>query len=213
MQDQATTRSRRATKRCASCGRDRAFRFFRPAPPGTRARDGLARQCRRCQDACTLNFPGGEGLQYCDACGRRLPLDAFAPSARPGRRRSVHCRECLRARDRRRRGSRPRSTLPKAYWHTPAVRYTIVRASARVRGLTFALTREAFAALGRGPCAYCGQAMAYPALDRVDSTKGYEPDNVVPCCGMCNRMKLDHTEAAFLAHVRRIALHRRLVST
>jgi 5-methylcytosine-specific restriction endonuclease McrA len=29
-------------------------------------------------------------------------------------------------------------------------------------------------------------------IDRVDNSIGYTPDNCVPCCTQCNRIKLDH---------------------
>lgn len=36
-----------------------------------------------------------------------------------------------------------------------------------------------------------GCQFIYNGLDRIDSTKGYDIDNVVPCCGTCNFMKRD----------------------
>jgi len=41
-------------------------------------------------------------------------------------------------------------------------------------------------------------------LDRVDSSAGYVFANVVSCCVVCNRMKLDHSQEAFIEHCRRI---------
>lgn len=44
----------------------------------------------------------------------------------------------------------------------------------------------------------------YNSLDRVDNNKGYELDNVVPCCDMCNRAKLDYTIDEFKQWVKRL---------
>jgi len=44
-------------------------------------------------------------------------------------------------------------------------------------------------------------------LDRVDSTLGYYPENVVPCCTQCNHAKLDHSVQSFLDHAQRIVMH------
>ena len=29
-------------------------------------------------------------------------------------------------------------------------------------------------------------------MDRLDNSRGYEPDNVVACCPICNKVRLDH---------------------
>lgn len=44
----------------------------------------------------------------------------------------------------------------------------------------------------------------YNGIDRVDNTKGYEETNVVPCCTVCNRAKMAHTQEEFFDRVRRI---------
>jgi len=41
-------------------------------------------------------------------------------------------------------------------------------------------------------------------LDRIDNTKGYVIDNVVPCCGHCNLMKRGMTVLEFKEHIQRI---------
>ena len=41
-------------------------------------------------------------------------------------------------------------------------------------------------------------------IDRIDSTQGYELINSVPCCTICNRMKLDHSKMDFLTHIQKI---------
>jgi len=41
-------------------------------------------------------------------------------------------------------------------------------------------------------------------MDRVDSSKGYEKDNVVPCCTRCNLMKLTYSREDFLTHAMKI---------
>jgi hypothetical protein len=41
-------------------------------------------------------------------------------------------------------------------------------------------------------------------VDRIDSSIGYLPENVVPCCGLCNWMKGDQTQAEFFKRVAEI---------
>lgn len=81
--------------------------------------------------------------------------------------------------------------------------YTTYRSVARKRRRAFPLTREEFTALILMNCHYCdsppsnemrrkayGQAvLRYQGIDRKDNARGYEHDNVVPCCERCNRIK------------------------
>jgi len=72
-------------------------------------------------------------------------------------------------------------------------------------------TLEEFKKLTSSYCFYCGSEplsimkskskhseYVYNGLDRIDSSKGYTQDNVVPCCVICNRMKLDYDVNDFL---------------
>lgn len=70
-----------------------------------------------------------------------------------------------------------------------------LRSDARRNGREFAISEEAFSALcASASCHYCGvpsQPNKPYGLDRVRNELGYTPDNVVPCCKQCNRMKSD----------------------
>lgn len=70
---------------------------------------------------------------------------------------------------------------------------------ARRRGLHFRLDPALFAVLEADACLYCGvRRKLHGGIDRVDNRRGYEPDNVVPCCGPCNRRKRDRPVGRFL---------------
>jgi hypothetical protein len=45
-------------------------------------------------------------------------------------------------------------------------------------------------------------------VDRVDSNYGYRFDNVQSMCGMCNKMKSDHSEEEFDRHIIKILRYR-----
>lgn len=47
----------------------------------------------------------------------------------------------------------------------------------------------------------------YNGLDRLDTSQGYAPGNVVPCCGDCNWAKRARTRPEFLAWVVRVYWH------
>ncbi len=64
-----------------------------------------------------------------------------------------------------------------------------------IRNREFELTMPEFEEIIKQPCYYCKTHNNYDAMgvDRVDNTKNYIIDNVVPCCTTCNRMK--HTNS------------------
>lgn len=76
--------------------------------------------------------------------------------------------------------------------------YNAIAKSALNRHLDFELTEDQAETLGKLNCFYCGAAPAhhntlvggpFNTLDRVDSKRGYSPDNVVPACLSCNLAK------------------------
>jgi 5-methylcytosine-specific restriction endonuclease McrA len=86
------------------------------------------------------------------------------------------------------------------------------RRGAEERDLNWELDEITFDRLTAAPCHYCGRkpsnrkevprhrgAFVYSGIDRVDNMRGYEPDNVVPCCRICNRAKHQQTYAEFTA--------------
>lgn len=94
--------------------------------------------------------------------------------------------------------------------------YYKINASRRL--LDFKLTPEDFKNLIYLPCWYCGKERvnsqfrhglkySYNGLDRLDSYRGYSPDNVVPCCKFCNRMKGKFHGGDFLRNVKNVFKH------
>lgn len=78
----------------------------------------------------------------------------------------------------------------------------------------FHLDDEYVYQLSQQPCVYCGEPPAntwkgfidikYSGLDRVDSSKGYTADNVVPSCFVCNRAKSAMSQDDFRSWVVRV---------
>lgn len=71
-------------------------------------------------------------------------------------------------------------------------RLSRLRASAKARGLNVNLDVNKYQNLINCGCHYCGTSLAKEkgyCLDRVDSSKGYNLTNVVPCCKKCNIAK------------------------
>lgn len=72
------------------------------------------------------------------------------------------------------------------------VRHRRASRRAYLRGMDFSIKIELFEQLLNKGCHYCGTSllefMGY-SLDRIDNSKGYTPDNVLPCCGTCNLLR------------------------
>ena len=98
--------------------------------------------------------------------------------------------------------------------------------NARTRSYKWQLTKEQVACLTKQPCHYCKATPAqicsdetcdgdyvYSGLDRVDNERGYTIDNVVSCCGMCNRMKGTMSSEEFKSQIITIYKHLASVET
>ncbi len=74
-------------------------------------------------------------------------------------------------------------------------RFALVKAGAKSRKLKWAIERAHYYALVSEPCFYCelkNDTEVGVGLDRLDNSRGYEPNNVVSCCAMCNKIRMDH---------------------
>lgn len=92
----------------------------------------------------------------------------------------------------------------------------------KIKNLEFLLSKEEFRKLTQSNCSYCGanpqqiikQTRAngeylYNGIDRIDSSKGYTIQNCISCCGICNKMKLDHDIEFFYNHINKIIQQRK----
>ena len=97
--------------------------------------------------------------------------------------------------------------------------YQYKRASKR-RGHKWDLSMEEFRNLTKQNCYYCGtephQYMCkrendtpyyYNGIDRIDNSRGYVLENVVSCCGVCNKAKGTMSQDDFLEWVDRLYEH------
>ena len=98
--------------------------------------------------------------------------------------------------------------------------YDTYTKGARDRNFDFELTKSEFRILTQQDCYYCGLEpiqikkgknhngnYLYNGLDRLDNSIGYYLDNIVPCCGRCNKMKSILGKEEFLDWVVRIYYH------
>lgn len=73
-------------------------------------------------------------------------------------------------------------------------KYFAAKKFASRKNKTFNLSEELYLSLLDCGCYYCGTKNLETygiSLDRIDNLKGYTEDNVIPCCGKCNRLRGD----------------------
>jgi len=93
----------------------------------------------------------------------------------------------------------------KRVWQNPQQAFSRYKRSAQVRGHVFELSKLEFESFEDSCCFYCNEKIQGFGLDRVDNEQGYILNNVVPCCGVCNKFKGSFTQGAFIEHCVRIA--------
>lgn len=160
-------------------------------------------------------------LWRCD-CGKEIEVESY----------KIHWRKscgCLVQKQNLKRAYKSRSYDTV----TISQEYTNHRGNAKVAGRGY-MKKQDWLKIVKQPCFYCGEidirnraamdsykklrgvtlkeediekyAVELNGVDRLDSNKGYEMDNVVPCCGMCNRMKNKFTYKEFIDKIKLIYL-------
>lgn len=110
----------------------------------------------------------------CSVCCEVKDPEQFYRDKHKSRARVAACKSCYKE---------------KAKKIKPYRREGALRSGAIKRGIAYELTREQLMSLWQKPCVYCGGEIVTVGVDRVDNTKGYVMENVVPCCATCNSMK------------------------
>lgn len=103
--------------------------------------------------------------------------------------------------------------------------YTRYKNGAKKRNIDFKISKQEMSDIIKMPCFYCGEPNGnrhtmswskshkdkifyYNGIDRVDSSRGYNIENIIPCCGICNTMKMDYSIDEFMAKCLAIVKHR-----
>lgn len=76
----------------------------------------------------------------------------------------------------------------------PGKRFKNLVRHAKARGKECSVTLDEYINLVSMPCYYCNKSLELElgvSLDRADNSVGYVTENVLPCCGDCNRVKSD----------------------
>lgn len=97
--------------------------------------------------------------------------------------------------------------------------YNQSRRNAQIKNIFYELTKEEYRNIVQNNCIYCGElpkenwnpnSNGYflgNGIDRVNNSVGYVLNNCVPCCGVCNVMKMTNTVDEWLSHMVKILEH------
>lgn len=164
----------------------------------------------------------------CLGCNKELIVDGR--NIRSGR--SKSCHQCSTDRSRlHSMGIRTPETDVRIKHTNENAKYAYLKrqlkASGRRRGYSFNLTINQIKELVTKKCHYCNSdphqtvnilknhalsqekvekygEITYNGIDRIDSSKGYELDNVVTCCKKCNIAKHVQSTEEFKEHIRQL---------
>jgi hypothetical protein len=98
---------------------------------------------------------------------------------------NAKAREWALANPDKRRETRKRSRAKNPYGNT--------KHKAHARGFEWTLSAAEYYEIKSRPCHYCKRQIlsASGGLDRIDNSRGYHIDNVLPCCVECNKTRND----------------------
>ena len=154
------------------------------------------------------NTQYAERVEECRCLGCGKEIDDFLTGKRDNM--VQRCEECyakLRKTEEA-RGDRERNYLAEKRDNLDSY-FSSYTKSAKIRNISFELSREEFEALVVKACRYCGESKEGEAtgVDRMDSAKGYTTENCVPCCKTCNFMKGTLSMQTFIQNAHKIAAH------
>lgn len=142
--------------------------------------------------------------KYCSSCRQMLSFEHFYKKSTKynGLRPYGWCKECTKlktASNRRQYGQRyiEKTRQQKIKWrlkNKTKHKYQCLKHEAKRRNIEISIDFESFKQLVESNCYYCNTTLAPltgGCLDRIDNFKGYSLNNVLPCCGRCNKTRHD----------------------
>lgn len=184
-------------KKCAKCKQDKSLEDFSSRPEGKLK---LRSHCKQCESVkrkkhrqkfhkrknSDIDIPI---VKKCKHCGFEKKYFEFSKNKTMLDGLNGRCKQCC-VKD------------TQAYHHTINGFYSQYKNNAKRRGYVFEISKEEFQILKSKPCHYCGEQSS--GIDRKNNTIGYIVGNCLPCCAVCNRMKMNLEYNHFLNKCKQI---------
>ncbi len=106
----------------------------------------------------------------------------------------------------------------KSFWQAAANKILgHYKNNARRKNMQFSISDDVFFKMTKMSCFYCGIEPSsvysdkslygdyvYNGIDRIDNAKGYESNNIVSCCAICNMMKKTMSQGILSKNAKRL---------
>ncbi len=145
-------------------------------------------------------------IMYCSCCKADLTIKDFLEDENNIESKLFEtCKKC-REKDLIRESKEERKEYKQNLENTPKVKLCRYKKGAKVRDLDFELEKEEFDEMIQNKCHYCGEKddIILNGVDRLDSNIGYNSENCVSCCNMCNYLKRTLSKDEFLNKIKHI---------
>jgi hypothetical protein len=172
-------------------------------------------------------------MKICSKCKQEKPLDQFYPNKKRKDGYNVWCKNCNliynsqfkdpeRRKKWREKNKEYNKKIHKEYYNnnkeklnkqsreylqTSHGKYLTYKNGAKRRNIDFELSEQEFNTFWNKSCYYCKDEIATIGVDRIDSSKGYNLNNCVPCCNECNQIKMDLDNKTFIEKITKIYLN------
>lgn len=207
------------TKKCYYCKRELAINMF---DNSSKSKDGYASTCKECKIKKKEYYQKNkdEILEKCSDYRRthkeeKAARDKKYAQAHKEQRRQYQkeyreSHKKINAEYQKQYRIKNKDRLDE-YKKSPHNRYKTYKNNAKNKNRIFDFTEDEFVKMSKLPCVYCGEYSdtyneePFNGIDRIDSNLGYSADNCVPCCAICNRMKMDMDVDAWFNKMKQIA--------
>jgi hypothetical protein len=208
------------SKACNTCKVEKEFTSFNKSKSGRFGYMNVCKSCRK-NHRLTLNFSSpAAGKRKCPKCEVEKDVKEYYKDKHSSFGLQTYCKKCS-IHNSQVWASTFNGFIKKLYkeiQHNAKKRSKDLSFNISIHDITDLYTKQ------NGKCALSGLTLTYNALpeenkkehiinynnisvDRIDSSKGYEKDNIQLVCAMVNRMKTDMTDSTFIEFCKSIATY------
>lgn len=202
-------------KKCGTCKQIKKLEEFNKCDIYN---DKLNYRCRECSKICQDNLVQrlGKAILTCDICNKTREVDQ--KTVNNYKKQGIligdnkfTCQYC----------SLTKNKSVESYIESAKKSiYNNYKSKCKNRDWTFELPYDKFLEMIFKDCYYCGSKPSNKkivlyhektkdcniytnGIDRIDSTKGYELNNIVTCCSRCNSSKMDYTKEEYIEWIKK----------